>query len=195
MDKDNFFNDSAEHWDEISHHNMDKIETLIKLLLVHQGDKVLDVGTGTGVLLPVLSKYTEGKNISAIDSAEKMIEVAKRKFENLGCTFIAGDAENYPFEKNSFDLIICFSVFPHFEDKPKTLRHLSEALSKGGLLAILHSASKEKINGIHVHTSSSDIKMDYLLPAEEIAAFMRKMGLKPELIIDNAELYAVGARK
>ncbi|MDR2098201.1 MAG: class I SAM-dependent methyltransferase, partial [Spirochaetaceae bacterium] len=106
MSKEHFFNERAENWDEISQNDMTKVDMLTRLLLIREYDTVLDVGTGTGVLLPVLSRYTAGKNITAIDSAEDMITVAKRKFESLGCSFIHGDAVTYPFQPESFDVVV-----------------------------------------------------------------------------------------
>jgi demethylmenaquinone methyltransferase/2-methoxy-6-polyprenyl-1,4-benzoquinol methylase len=194
MNGEQFFNEQAETWDETSKHDMTKVDLLTRLLLIQKDDTVLDIGTGTGVLLPVLAKYTAGKNITAIDSAEKMIAVARRKFESLGCSFITGDATLYPFPPESYHVIVCYSVFPHFEDKPLIIRHLAEALKKGGLLAVLHSSSKEKINGVHVH-KHRDVMMDSLPPADAVAGFMRKLNLVPEAVIDNSELYAVCARR
>jgi demethylmenaquinone methyltransferase/2-methoxy-6-polyprenyl-1,4-benzoquinol methylase len=194
MSGEQFFNERAEIWDEISKHDMTKIDMLSRLLLIRENDTVLDVGTGTGVLLPVLSRYTRGENITAIDSAEKMLEIAKRKFSNLGCSFILGDAVAYPFKDESFDVITCYSVFPHFDDKPRAIKHLAAALKKGGLLAILHSSSKEKINGVHVH-AHNDVMLDSLPPAEKIAGLMCTFGLRLEAVIDNSEMYAICARK
>ncbi len=44
----------ADQWDEINKHNLIKAELMVGLLDIKHGDKVLDVGTGTGVLLPIL---------------------------------------------------------------------------------------------------------------------------------------------
>jgi len=151
------------------------------------------VGTGTGVLIPLLLKITGAETITAIDFAQKMIEEAEKKFGGKGITFIAGDALKHPFEQSSFDFIICNSVFPHFENKQEALSHLGGLLKDGGLLAILHAASREKINGIHAKTGI--IHDDTLPEAELTAEFLRKSGLKVEILIDNDRLYAVCARR
>jgi demethylmenaquinone methyltransferase/2-methoxy-6-polyprenyl-1,4-benzoquinol methylase len=193
MEKQNFFNDLAERWDETNHWDMDKIALMLKLLYIKNGDAALDVGTGTGVLIPLLLGYTGA--ITAIDSAEKMIEVARGKFEGRGINFIHGDALEYPFADASFDHIICYSVFPHFDDKPLAIARLAEKLKPGGLLSVLHSSSKERINGVHVHTRSMDIKSDNLPPAQDLVPCARDNGLQAEIVIDNAEMYFFGARK
>jgi demethylmenaquinone methyltransferase/2-methoxy-6-polyprenyl-1,4-benzoquinol methylase len=193
MEKQNFFNDMAEQWDEKNTWDMDKIALMLKLLYIKNGDAALDVGTGTGILIPLLLGYTN--DVTAIDSAEKMIEVARRKFEGRAVKFIHGDALEYPFPDASFDHIICYSVFPHFDDKPFALAMLARKLKPGGLLSVLHSASKERINGVHVHTRSMDIKSDNLPPAQALIPSARDNGLREEIIIDNAEMYCFAARK
>ncbi|MDR1249515.1 MAG: class I SAM-dependent methyltransferase [Treponema sp.] len=176
MEKQDFFNEKAEQWDATNKWDMDKIALMIKLLYIKEDDAALDVGTGTGVLIPLLTGYTA--NVTAIDSAEKMIEVARRKFEGTKVNFIHGDALEYPFEDVSFDHIICYSVFPHFDDKPFAIARLAKKLKPGGFLSVLHSASKEKINGVHVHTHSMDIKSDNLPPAQALAVCARDNGLR-----------------
>jgi demethylmenaquinone methyltransferase/2-methoxy-6-polyprenyl-1,4-benzoquinol methylase len=193
MEKQNFFNDLAEQWDEKNTWDMDKIALMLKLLYIQNGDSVLDVGAGTGVLIPFLTGYAGA--VTAIDSAEKMIEVARRKFEGKAVTFIHGDALEYPFPDASFDHIVCYSVFPHFDDKPLAIARLAKKLKPGGLLSVLHSASKEKINGVHVHTHSMDIKSDNLPPAQDLIPRARDNGLREEIVIDNAEMYLFAARK
>ena len=198
MEKHDFFNDRAATWDTTNHYDMDKIELMLNLLYIKAGDTVLDVGTGTGVLIPVLLKFTN--NICAIDSAEKMIEVARKKFAPTNVNFVHGDVMEYPFDANpwgcsAFDHIICYSVFPHFDDKPGAIAHFAKKLKPGGLLSILHSASKEKINGVHVHVPNRDIMADNLPPARGLISCAQNNGLREEIIIDNAEMYFFGARK
>jgi demethylmenaquinone methyltransferase/2-methoxy-6-polyprenyl-1,4-benzoquinol methylase len=195
METREFFNKLAEKWDEINHYEMDKIETMINLLNIKNGEQVLDVGTGTGVLLPLLFKRTSGESITAIDLSDKMMEQARKKFADTSVHFINADVIEYPFEKEFFDHIICYSVFPHLEKKSAAIKHFSAALKSGGLLSVLHSSPKEKINGVHIHAHSREINSDYLLPAMDYVPFLNKNGLREEIIIDNSALFMFSARK
>jgi demethylmenaquinone methyltransferase/2-methoxy-6-polyprenyl-1,4-benzoquinol methylase len=193
MEKHDFFNDMAEKLDTTNHYDMDKIELMLKLLYIKNGDAVLDVGTGTGDLIPLLLQFTG--NICAIDSAEKMIGIARKKFPHTQVNFIHGDIMEYPFDDGAFDHIICYSVFPHFDDKPRAIARLAKKLKPGGLLSVLHSASKEKINGVHVHAHNRDIMADNLPPARGLISCAQNSGLGEEIIIDNAEMYLFSARR
>ncbi len=64
---------------------------------------VLDVGCGTGALCSVLNE--KGLSVTGIDSAEKMLGIARNKKENKNISFIKADIlEGLPFDDNSFDI-------------------------------------------------------------------------------------------
>jgi demethylmenaquinone methyltransferase/2-methoxy-6-polyprenyl-1,4-benzoquinol methylase len=191
--KQEFFNKLAEKWDESPRHDLIKIEVMLELLGIKQGDKVLDVGTGTGVLVPLLSRFTGEADITAIDFAENMITAAKKKFPGSAVTFISGDVLEYPFEIESFDFVVCYSVFPHLDNHAKALRRLAVLLKPGGVIAIMHSAGREAINMGHGHVQL--LKQDMLPPYDIIRAYMRTCGLQEEVMIDNKRMYMVCGRR
>ena len=51
MSEKEFFNSIAEEWDKITKVNEEKINFLLSRIHIQEGDKVLDIGTGTGVLI------------------------------------------------------------------------------------------------------------------------------------------------
>jgi demethylmenaquinone methyltransferase/2-methoxy-6-polyprenyl-1,4-benzoquinol methylase len=168
---------------------------MLRLLNIKQGDTVLDVGTGTGVILPYLLKFTQAENITAIDAASKMIEVAQKKFKDTKINFVNGDILDYPFGTNAFNHVVCYSVFPHFDEKSKTIGHISDILKIGGLVSILHSSSKERINGVHAHVKHQEINSDYLLPVLRYVPLANSFSLAEEILIDNSEMFMFTARK
>ncbi|GHV23632.1 ubiquinone biosynthesis protein UbiE [Spirochaetia bacterium] len=190
-----FFNKKAETWDATSRYDMNKLELMLRLLYIKEGDTVLDVGTGTGVIIPLLQKFTNAENIYAIDAAEKMIEAAKKKFADTKVNFVIGDVLDYPFNDEQFDHIVCYSVFPHFDNKPLAIARFAKILKPGGFLSVLHTASKVKINGIHVHVHNRDVFLDHLPPAKAFLPCLKDNGMRDEIIIDNEEMYFLGARK
>ncbi|MFZ5754058.1 MAG: class I SAM-dependent methyltransferase [Bacillota bacterium] len=190
-----FFNNKADQWDNIVNHNPERIQYLLGKLCLIPGASVLDVGTGTGILLPFLLKLVgETGRITAIDVAEKMIEKAKAKFPHPNIQFIAGDVTDASFPPQSFDAIVCYSVFPHFINPWETLQSMNRYLKDGGLLLICHSESRETINQRHKELGRSLISHG-LPPAEDLEALLTEVGFKVIDKKDNEYLYFVLGKK
>lgn len=70
---------------------------------------ILDVGCGTGALCAVLSE--KGLNVTGIDPAEKMLNIARKRPENRDVRFLVANVlERLPFEDKSFDASIASYV-------------------------------------------------------------------------------------
>lgn len=121
-----YFNQKAGEWDSLlSEETIQCLSTIIKELAIKPGSHILDVGTGTGVLLPFLVEAA-GKDgrVVALDIAEEMLARAKAKnIENV--EYVLGDITCTPFEHNTLDEIICNSCFPHVIDKLQALREIN----------------------------------------------------------------------
>lgn len=195
MTQKDFFNSMAEMWDTACHHNTNKIKYILNLLNTKNGSRILDVGTGTGILVPFLSEKVgiQGE-ITAIDFANKMIEVAQRKYEYGNVSFICDNVFEVDFPNKYFDFIICYSVFPHFEDKQSAINILSKYMKDGGKLAICHSQSREAINNLHKKVSKV-VEEDNLPTIDVIKGYFKNSNLKIIVEIDNDEMFVIVASK
>lgn len=190
-----FFNSMADKWDMTVNHDEGKIKHILDLFQIAEGGKILDVGTGTGVMIPFLHSYIgDSGSITAIDVAEKMIEVAKRKFSFKNVEYIAGDVLEKELPHDNFDCIMCYSMFPHFEDKKAAIGKLAKYLKKGGKFVICHSQSREAINNLHKDVSEA-VKNDSLPTAEQINQYYRDTTIDPVLTVDNDDMFVVIGRK
>jgi len=192
-----FFDRLAEDWDESTDHHPSKLERIVRLLGLEPDDTILDVGCGTGVMVPyLLERVGENGKVVAIDISPKMIEVAKRKFppaEYLNVRFIVADVNEMRWE-NDYDAVLCYSCFPHFRDQRATIQHLAKGLKRGGTLAVAHSESRDAINAIHAN-GPEEVRSDHLPPADEIAEMMADAGLEVTETIDDEEMFVVTAKK
>lgn len=190
-----FFNKMADKWDEISHHDVAKLKTITKMAGLSKGQTVLDVGTGTGVILPFIHELIgdEGE-ITAIDLAEKMLEIAERKHSFDNISFILGDITDVTLPQSHFDVIMCYSVFPHFQDKPGTVSRMAKLLKPDGRLVIAHSQSRDAINNLHA-SSSDTVSGDELPEAATIEQYIKQAELTPILTEDNDEMFVVIGQK
>jgi len=82
------------------------MDTLKRHLNLDKNSKILDAGTGTGFLALLLAEL--GYEVVGIDLSEKMLSKAieKAKSKGFDIKFLVGDAENPPFENESFDAVV-----------------------------------------------------------------------------------------
>ena len=107
---------------------------------------VLDIATGTGDLAIQIAKSTQAQ-ITGFDLSAGMLEVGRKKVtkEKLDgrIEMIQGDAENMPFENNSFDVITVAFGVRNFENLKKGLDEIYRVLKPGGKFIILEFSQPE----------------------------------------------------
>lgn len=109
---------------------------LVNFAGVQSGSKVLDVGTGTGVV--AITAARQGAHVTGLDLTPELLEQAKEDAAIAGQTdivFQEGDAEALPYADNSFDLVV--SQFGHmFAPRPEVVvKEIKRVLRKGGHFA------------------------------------------------------------
>ncbi|MGN1031244.1 MAG: class I SAM-dependent methyltransferase [Butyricicoccaceae bacterium] len=112
---------------------------LLDARLCIDGQKVLDIGTGTGVLPRSLYQY--GAEFTGIDIAEEQIEQAKVLAESAGMEirFQCVPAERIHFPDQSFDVVTACQCFPYF-DHDVLAPQLHRLLKNSGRFAVLYMA-------------------------------------------------------
>ncbi|MGS0765507.1 methyltransferase domain-containing protein [Syntrophomonas curvata] len=189
------FNQLAAGWEEmISDKTRECLRDIVHELNITPGAAVLDVGSGTGVLLPMLlDAVASGGKVVALDIAENMLEQARLRYQDTRLDFVVGDAVNPGLPRHSFDEIICNSCFPHFRDKAAALRQLAALLKPGGRLVICHTQSREAIN--HLHRSLGGLVAEDTLPDDsEMVWMISKAGLT-DIKISDGEKYLLSCWK
>lgn len=190
-----YFNAMAEKWDEVCHHDPVKISRMLAMLDIQKGSSCLDVGTGTGVMIPhLMQRAGENGKITAIDMADQMLKAAQNKYAASNVEFICGDVLEGNLPSGSFDVVVCYSVFPHFSDKQAAINILSGYLKKGGRLLIGHTQSRDMINHMH-QNAAGPVNGDTLPDMASIRSNMEAAGLIVVNWVDDGELFAVVGKK
>lgn len=113
-------------------------ERLIALTPLDQGQRVLDVGTGTGLAAIAAAKAVgPAGSVVGIDVAEGMIGQARRaaaKDRLANVTFEVADARQLPFANGSFDAVVCSSAIIYLPLAVAT-REWWRVLRPGGVAA------------------------------------------------------------
>lgn len=101
-----------------------------------EGDEILELGVGTGKNLPY---YPEDRDITAIDIAPNMLKRARRRAEKEGVevALLEADAQNLPFEDDSFDSAVATFVFCSVPDPVQGLKEALRVVRPGGQLVLV----------------------------------------------------------
>jgi len=157
---------------------------------------VLDVGCGTGNLsAALLARLGRHGRVVAFDFAPAMLEVARAKNpDDFRVRWLEADAERLPLATGSFDRVVCFSVWPHFDAPAAAALELARVLRTGGHLHVWHLASRARINAIHAAASRA-VQHDLLAPGSEVAVVLEAAGLSVVQVVDDHDRYLVSAVK
>lgn len=189
-----YFDNVADEWDSILF-NREKIEEMIDRMNISSEETILDVGCGTGKLIPYLQKKRNSVGlIYGLDFSIKMLINAKKKNYPGVVKFINGFAEKLPFKENRFLRIICLAVFPHITDKESAVKEFHRILKNNGTLNILHLMSREELN--EFHKSLGDVLSKDVLPDEStMRRILKECGFKNVVIINKQSTYFVQCKK
>lgn len=189
MNQVEFFNQIAKEWDSIIEVNEEKINTLLSKLNMTDNSKVLDIGTGTGVLIPFLKSLNPNGYIKGVDISSEMLNVAREKFRNIEkVSFELVDVEKDVINE-TYDSIVLYSMFPHLKDKTNTIKKLVEKnLEKSGQLIIAHSNSRTFLNNMHKEKNEC-VSEDRLISVTDQRYLFEKVGLKVVDAFEDNEIY------
>ena len=190
-----YFNQRAAIWDEaIAEKDEAKLGLMAEHLEISPGSTILDVGTGTGIFIPfLLSKIGGGGKIIALDLAEEMLRQARNKSFAGEVHYLKADVADIPLSDEVFDSVVCYSSFPHFQDKLRAFGEVNRVTRAGGRLFICHTSSRVDIN--EMHNGIPEVASDIIPDEEEMQIMLAAAGFSDVEIRDNGENYLCQARK
>lgn len=104
-------------------------------------NRMLDVAIGTADVAIMALRKGKAQHVTGLDLSTEMMAIGRAKAERAGVgekiEFIAGSAQEMPFEANSFEALTCAYGVRNFSDLDAGLREMYRVLEPGGQLAIL----------------------------------------------------------
>ncbi|MFB3814871.1 MAG: class I SAM-dependent methyltransferase [Terriglobales bacterium] len=147
----NEFNRWAEEGrgEEMERHHISIAEQTIRLMDLKPGERVLDLGCGTGWATRLLARLVgEGPQgfgqVVGLDISDEMVRRARaqsRDFENV--LFVWGLAGHIPWEENYFDKVLSIESFYYYPDQDRVLAELFRVMAPRGRMFILINLYKD----------------------------------------------------
>ena len=186
-----FFDALAPSWDENEIRSTpERVKHILSELPISKGMDVLDLGTGTGVLLPYLNEIVgpEG-HVTAIDLSEGMLSIARKKYGHLkNVEFLKLDFEE-ELIPGKYDVALLYSVYPHLHAPADTIEWLFKMNMKpDGTIVIAFPSDEEFINNIHHERKAEH---DHLPPANVLAEMIRHWGYKADVLAATPDEYII----
>lgn len=147
-------------------------------------DRVLDVGTGIGVLIPYIQQY--GVNyIVGCDLSPAMLAEAQRRYPDV--YFWCGDVNDIPQTLGPFDVALFNAMFGNVWSQRDTLTNISRQLTQAGRIIISHPMGSAFVRELRRQDRQ---KVPHLLPDEsQLAELIRDLPLRVTHFQDDELLY------
>jgi len=122
----------------------DELQLAMEMLAISPGDRVLDVGCGTGNYSRHLAEAAGDGLVVGLDASAAMLAAAAKRGGGSNLAYLRGDAGALPFGDDQFDAVCCVGVIHSLEDPVKSLDEMVRVLAPGGRLTIMAVFGKEE---------------------------------------------------
>jgi len=168
---------------------MARLVEIVAAACLSPGEVVLDVGTGAGVLVPLIADCHPSE-IWACDLSEKMLERVKQRY-SLVRTYRA-DIALLALPSDSVDVIFMNAMYGNIADKPGACRNAARMLHVGGRLVVSHPEGRAFVDQLR---DASDLFLESLPTREEFQTILGPLGLDVTVYRDEPKLYLMVAEK
>ena len=161
----------------------ERLEKIVTNGNIAKGDTVLYVGSGTGILIPIIKKYKPG-SIYACDLSRRMLQQLIKNYPYVKT--IMADVRDLKLPKGSIDVTFINACYPNIVDKAVAFSNISRMMKAKGRIVISHPLGKAFILSLKI---DAPFPLDEFPEEPEAGALLKPFGFKIETFIDEPMLY------
>ena len=167
----------------------ERLEQIVAAAGIGAGQTVLDVGSGTGILVPIIRQYRP-KRIYACDLSKKMLDQVRKNYP--GVDTLLGDVRDLTLPDASLDVVFINACYPNIADKPGAFANISRMMTPGGRLVVSHPLGKRFIDSLK---KTSPFPLDDFPQKSEAKRLLAPYRFEVHICLDEPSLYILLAVK
>jgi SAM-dependent methyltransferase len=162
----------------------ERLERIVRTAGIGPHVSVLDVGTGTGILIPLIQKYAPSY-VYANDLSDAMLDFVRDHYPSV--ITVLGDVADLALPDGSVGVALINACYSNLIDKPRAFTNLRRMLRPGGRLVISHPLGRSFVRFLkeNVPFPLDDFPSDESGAVELFAPY----GFQVTLFVDEDELY------
>ena len=161
----------------------ERLEKIVTNGNIAKGDTVLYVGSGTGILIPIIKKYKPG-SIYACDLSRRMLQQLIKNYPYVKT--IMADVRDLKLPKGSIDVTFINACYPNIVDKAVAFSNIRRMMKAKGRIVISHPPGKAFILSLK---KDAPFPLDEFPEEPEAGALLKPFGFEIETFIDEPMLY------
>ncbi len=166
-----------------------RLERIVASAEILKGDNVLDVGSGTGILVPLIQKH-EPARIFACDLSEAMLRQLKKHYPDVEA--ILSDIGELALPDLILDVVFINACYPNIVDKVGAFANLGRMTRPAGRMVISHPLGKAFIDSLK---QKVPFPLDDFPEKSEAEILFKPFGFRIKEFVDESELYILVVTK
>ena len=167
----------------------ERLKKIVASARIAKGDIVLDVGTGTGILVPLIQEY-KPETIFACDLSEVMLTHLQKQYPYTKT--IASDVRDLTMPDQSIDVVFLNACYPNIVDKPRSFEKISRMMKLAGRMVISHPMGRSFIDLLK---NKSPFPLDDFPEKSEAEILLDPHGFEITDFVDETKLYILIATR
>ena len=172
-----------------------KARGLVHRMGLRPGDAVFEPGCGSGRFTVLLADAVSPRGrVFSCDVSGGMLRIARKRGLPARVRFKRASADRTGTAAGSFDVVVCFNAFPHFQPPGPYLREWARILAPRGRLFVAHTMSRRTLNRFH-RNAGHTVSRHTLPPQRVMRSLLKKAGFGLRSVRDGGGTYLLAAQR